>query len=49
MKRIYVSDEAYEELVKYCLARYKSLRVMSKVASELLVDAIKQRAEQEAR
>jgi predicted CopG family antitoxin len=48
MKRIYVTEEAYEELVRYCLAKNRTLRGLSKVASELLLDAIK-RAEQEAR
>jgi hypothetical protein len=48
MKRIYVTEEAYEALVKYCLAKNRTLRGMAWEASRLLLDAIK-RAEQEAR
>jgi hypothetical protein len=43
VKRIYVSEEAYEALVKYCLTKNKTLRGLAKEASQLLLEIIAQK------
>jgi hypothetical protein len=43
LKRIYVTEEAYKMLVHYCLSKRKSLRGITKEASQLLIEAISQK------
>jgi len=49
MKRIYITDEAYEALVEYCLKTSGSTRGMSKIASEFLLEALSQKKSEPAR
>ena len=44
MRRIYITEEAYEALVKYCLAKNKTLRGMAREASQLLLEAVAQKS-----
>ena len=48
MKRIYISEEAYEALVEYCLRISGSTRGMSKIASEFLLEALSQKKNEPA-
>jgi predicted CopG family antitoxin len=40
MKRIYVTEDVYEMLVRHCLERGKTLRGISREASRLLAEAL---------
>jgi len=44
VRRIYVTEEAYEALVKYCLAKNRTLRGMAWEASQLLLETIAQKS-----
>jgi len=44
LRRIYVTEQAYRMLARYCLERYGTLRGIARVASELLVEAISQKS-----
>jgi hypothetical protein len=43
VKRIYISDEAYKLLVEYAISQRGSVRGISAVASQLIIDAISQK------
>ena len=44
LRRIYVTEETYRMLARYCLERYGTLRGITRVASELLAEAISQKS-----
>ena len=44
LKRIYVTEQAYRMLARYCLERYGTLKGITRVASELLAEAISQKS-----
>jgi hypothetical protein len=44
VRRIYVTEEAYEALVRYCLAKNRTLRGMAREASALILEAIAQKS-----
>jgi hypothetical protein len=43
VRRVYVTEEAYEALVRYCLAKNKTLRGMARETSVLIMEAISQK------
>ncbi|MCI4407716.1 MAG: hypothetical protein JHC26_01400 [Thermofilum sp.] len=43
MKRIYISDEAYEALVRYSLKSKKTAHGLSRLASELILEIVSQK------
>ena len=49
MKRIYITEEAYEALVEYCLKVSGSTRGVSKIASEFLLEALSQKKNEPTR